>query len=184
MPDLHLLLALASGVVIAATCGLRAFLPLLVLGLAARFGGLPLHDSVGWLRTDVALIALGVATLVEIAGDKIPLVDHALDAVGLVVRPLAAVFGSYVVLQGWPEPWSALFALMLGGLALGVQAVKAKTRIGSTALTLGHANPLISIGEDLTAAAGAALAVLLPLAALLFAALVLAWVLGRRRRPA
>ena len=179
--DLRLLLALASGIVIAATCGLRAFLPLFAIGLAGRLGWLSLHASVRWLQDDLALIALGVATLAEIAGDKIPAVDHALDAVGLLVRPLAEIFGSYVVLQGWPQPWASLLALALGGLALGVQGAKAKARIGSSAVSLGLANPVLSLVEDLLALAGAALAVLVPVLALTLTALAVWLVFGRRR---
>jgi len=180
--DPRLLLALASGIVIAATCGLRAFLPLLALGAAARFDLLRLAPSMEWLASDIALVALGAATVAELAADKIPLLDHALDVVGAVVRPLAAVFGSYVVLQGWPAPWGALIALALGGLALGVQGAKAKARIGSTAISLGHANPVLSVFEDVLAFVGTVLAILLPALALALTALGL-WLIFGRRRP-
>jgi uncharacterized membrane protein len=183
MPDPRLLLALASGIVLAATCGLRAFLPLLALGLAARYGHVPLTPSMHWLTGDLALIALGAATVVEITADKIPVLDHLLDMFGMAVRPLAAVFGSYAVLSGWPHPWGPLVALALGGLALSVQGVKAKTRLGSSVVTLGHANPVISLGEDVLAAIGSVLAVLMPLLALTLTAFGL-WLLfarGRRR---
>jgi len=182
MPDPRLLLALASGIVLAATCGLRAFLPLLALGLGARYGHVPITPSMHWLTGDLALIALGVATVVEITADKVPALDHLLDMLGMAVRPLAAVFGSYAVLAGWPHPWGPLVALALGGLALGVQAVKAKTRLGSSVVTLGHANPVISLGEDALAAVGSVLAVLVPILALTLTALALWLIVGWRRR--
>ena len=50
-----------------------------------------------WLAHDFALVALGVATVVEIAADKIPVVDHVLDVLGLAVRPAAAWLASYAV---------------------------------------------------------------------------------------
>jgi uncharacterized membrane protein len=180
--DPRLLLALASGIVIAATCGLRAFLPLLALGIAARVNLLPIASSLRWLESDLALVALAVATLAELAADKVPILDHALDAVGAVVRPAAAAFGSFVVLQGWPEPWGALIALMLGGLALGVQATKAKARLGSTVVSLGHANPVLSVIEDVIALAGTLLALVLPVLALTLVVLGLWFVFGWRRR--
>jgi uncharacterized membrane protein len=180
--DPRLLLALASGIVIAATCGLRAFLPLLALGIAARVNLLPLASSLRWLESDLALVALAVATLAELAADKVPILDHALDAVGMVVRPAAAAFGSFVVLHGWPEPWGALIALVLGGLALGVQGAKAKVRLGSTVVSLGHANPVLSMIEDLVALAGTVLALVVPVLALTLMVLGLWLVFGRRRR--
>lgn len=174
-----MLLAVASGVVIAATCGLRAFLPLLALGIAARFFGLPLHEAARWLTHDAALIALGLATVLEIAGDKIPAVDHALDAVGLLVRPLAAAFGSFAVLQGVPSPWGPILAVVLGGLALGVQGLKATTRVGSTAATAGVGNPMLSAAEDVTALLGVVLALVMPVLAAIAVVVGIVWLAGR-----
>ncbi len=179
--DTGLLLALATGVGIAAACGLRAFLPLLVVGLAARAGLLHLRPEVAWLAGDPALWALGAATVLEVAGDKIPVVDHALDALGTVVRPAAAWVATYAVLQGWGTPWAQLVALMMGAGALAVHGVKAKTRLGSTALTLGHANPLLSVLEDVASVVLAVLGVLLPLLALALGVALL-WAVARRRR--
>lgn len=177
-----LLLGIASGVVIAATCGLRAFLPLLALGLAARFFSVPLHEGARWLANDAALVALGLATVLEIAGDKIPVVDHVLDTIGLVVRPLAGAFGSFAVLQGMPAPWGPILAVVLGGLALGVQGIKATTRIGSSAATLGTANPAVSVAEDVAAVFGVILALLAPVIAAVGIVVLLSWLAGRAAR--
>jgi hypothetical protein len=175
-------MAVLSGVVVAAACGLRAFMPLLLLGLAARLGLVGLEREAAWLASDHALLALAVATAVELAADKIPVVDHALDAVGVVLRPAAAWLAGFALLQDWPSPWGPLAALALAGAALGVQAAKAKLRLGSTALTAGHGNPILSALEDLTALLLSAAALLVPLLAVaLLAALLLA--LRRRRAP-
>ena len=186
--ELHpsLLLALAAGVAIAAASGLRAFLPLLGVGLAGRFLHLPLNEGTRWLSSDLALFALGVAAVVEIAGDKIPVVDHALDVIGTFLRPAAAAVAAYAMLDQMPAPWNALAALALGGSALLVHATKAKVRLGSTATTLGSANPLLSLLEDGTVIAIVAVAILLPLLALLVIVLGIVlfvrWRRSRRRR--
>jgi hypothetical protein len=174
-------LAIGAGVALSAACGLRAFLPLLVLGIASRSGLVHLAPKVQWLTSDAALIALGVATVLELAGDKIPVVDHALDAVGLVLRPAAAWLASYALLIHWPTPWSQIVALTLALIALGIQGAKAKLRLGSSALTLGTANPLLSIVEDVLSLGMAAAALVVPLLALA-AAILLAVALGRRKR--
>ena len=179
-PTPEFLLAIASGVVLSAACGLRAFLPPFAVGIAARLGWIQLAPSVQWLETTPALVCLGVATLVEIAGDKIPIVDHALDAIGTVVRPAAAFLAGFALLAHWPTPWGQLAALLLSGGALFVHALKAKTRIGSTALTLGHANPLLSTAEDATALGLVVAALLVPLLALTLV-IVLIVVLARLR---
>lgn len=185
MHDLSLaLLALASGVAIAAACGLRAFLPLLALGLAGRFHAVTLRPSVEWLAGDAALWSLGIATVLEIAADKLPVLDHALDAVGTVLRPAAAWVGAFAVLTGWGAPWAQIAALVLGAASLAVHGVKAKTRLGSTVVTAGHANPALSVLEDLGTVGLVALAIFLPLLAVLLVLIALRIARGwRRRKP-
>jgi hypothetical protein len=180
--DVSVWLALLSGIAVAAACGLRAFLPLLLLGIAARLGWIELRGGAGWLAGDAALIALGVATVLEVAGDKIPVVDHALDLVGTALRPAAAWLGAYAVLQSWPTPWAQIAAVVLGTAALGVHALKAKVRIGSSALTLGSANPVVSAIEDGLAFVTMAVAVLAPVLAILLPVLIV-MAMRRSRRP-
>jgi hypothetical protein len=111
--------------------------------------------------------------------------DQALDAIGTVLRPAAAWVGSYAILQGWGTPWAQLFALAMGAGALAVHGAKASTRVGSTSLSFGTANPLLSVIEDIVTFLLIALAVLVPLLALAFVVLlfVLIFRLFRRRRP-
>jgi hypothetical protein len=180
--DPNILLAVIAGVVIAAACGLRAFLPLLVLGLAARAGAVELDPAAHWLAGNLALVALSVATVLEVAGDKIPIVDHALDLVGTFVRPAAAWFGASAMFHDWPSPWGPLVSLALAALALGVHAAKAKLRLGTTAMTLGHGNPFVSAIEDVAVLVMTLLAIVLPVVALLFVGL-LVWLVLRRARP-
>ena len=180
--DLSVWLALLSGIAVAAACGLRASMPLLLLGFAGRLGLIHLRVGTDWLVTDHALIALGVATVLEMAGDKIPVVDHALDAIGTVLRPVAAWLGAYAVLQAWPTPWAQIAALALGTTTLAVHGLKAHVRLGSSAVTLGTANPIVSALEDGLAFGAMAIAVLAPVLALAVpVGLLLA--IRRRRRP-
>ena len=175
-------LAVGAGVALAAACGLRAFLPLLVLGLAARGGLVHLTPSAAWLAHDWPLMALAVATVLELAADKVPVLDHALDVIGLVVRPAAAWLAAYAVLIHWPAPWGQAVALLLALIALAFQGVKAKLRLGSTAVTLGTANPVVSVLEDIAALAMSLAAVLVPILGVVLLVL-LALVLRRGRRP-
>ena len=80
-------ISLAIG--LAACAGLRAWLPLLLVGGLARAGVLSLGTSFGFLASNRALILFGVATAIEIVGDKVPAVDHALDMLSTVLRPAA-----------------------------------------------------------------------------------------------
>jgi hypothetical protein len=181
--EIQIGLSLLAGVAIAAAAGLRAFLPLFLIGLAARFELIGLHENVGWLTGTNVLIALGAATLLEIAADKIPIVDHALDSISTFIRPVAAWIGAYAMLIHWPTPWAAVVATLLAGGSLAVHALKGVVRIGSTAATAGTANPAVSTAEDALALSLVVMAVLVPvLAVLLLIGIV--WLVRRRRRGA
>ena len=88
--DPSMFIALIAGIGIAAAAGLRAFLPLFAMGIAQRFGIIGLHAKFEWLSSDVALVALGAATLIEVLADKVPVVDHFLDMAATFLRPIAA----------------------------------------------------------------------------------------------
>ncbi len=182
--DPILVLALASGVVVSAACGLRAFLPLLAVGVAGRLGWIELKDGMHWLETTPALVCFGVATVIEIVGDKVPMVDHALDIVGTAIRPIAAWIAGVAVLTHWPSPWAQIAGVVFGGGALAIHALKAKTRIGSTAVTLGHANPLLSTAEDAGTVGMLALGIFVPLLALVILIVLVVTLARRRSRPA
>jgi hypothetical protein len=157
---------LALGFSLAATCGLRAFLPLLAAGILARMGYVVVAPHFLWLGSTPALVCFGSAVLIEVIGDKFPAVDHALDAAGLVVKPLAATLLSAAMFTHVDPVLACVLGLATGGaMAGGVHVVKAKTRLASTLFTAGFGNPVLSILEDIAAFISIALAVLVPLLA-------------------
>jgi hypothetical protein len=184
--------AIATGVVLAASAGLRAFLPVFSAGLAVRLLGLPLPGYLAWMDDTAALVLFGVATVLEVLGDKVPVVDHALDAVQSFSKPLlAALAATPFLYQLSPESgaYAVALGLILGApLALTVHGAKATARVGSTAATGGVGNPLLSAVEDVSAVGAIVLVFLAPLlalaltAALLYVLLRLAWRVRRRRQ--
>ena len=170
-----LLAHVAMGVALAATAGLRAFLPPLVVGVAARLEWVPLPEKLDWLSSTPALLVFGVALAVELAGDKLPLIDHILDALATVVKPVAGGFVMWSVTEHWSPLYLTVIWIVLGGsLAGGVHVVKSHLRLASTAVTGGVANPVISVVEDLGAFVSALLAIAAPLLAALVLLLMLA----------
>ena len=162
-----LIIPLAMGFGLAACAGLRAWLPLLILGGLARFEYLELHPSFQFLeRTDV-LIILVVATILELLGDKIAIIDHILDTAGTVIRPAVGAVLTASVLVHLPLKTAILLGVMVGGsAALGTHALKSIFRTSMT-VTLpfhgGLGNLVVSLGEDLLVILGIALAILIPL---------------------
>ena len=57
------------GTGLAASAGLRAFLPLLVVGTAARFDVVALGEKFTWMSSDAALIVFSVAVVLEVLGE-------------------------------------------------------------------------------------------------------------------
>jgi hypothetical protein len=159
LPTLGLAIALA------ACAGLRAWLPLLLAGLLARTGLLHLGPAFQFLASNRALLLFALATVIEMAGDKVPAVDHALDLLSTVLRPAAGSLLAASVMWHVSDP---LTALALGAAvgapsALVPHAAKASLRAASTAVTAGFANPVLSLLEDVLAFAMFVMAVLVPI---------------------
>lgn len=144
----EVLLSLALGIGLAAAVGLRVFIPLLVVALAAYFGKIPLAPALSWLATLPAIVMLAIAATVEVAGYYIPGVDNVLDT---IAAPLALVAGTFVVAAPlWDLPpllkWTA--AILAGGGAAGLtHGVTSLLRAKSTVTTGGLANPVLATGE-------------------------------------
>lgn len=120
------------GLGLAASTGLRAFLPLLLLALVVRSGllGIELKPEVEWLVSDTAILALAIASGVEMLGDKIPWVDRMLTVLGYVVRPLAGVIAVYAIFSGFDPLIAAVAALAIGApAALTFNALQAGDRL-------------------------------------------------------
>ena len=136
------LIAVAAGIVLAASAGLRAFMPLFGVGLASRLLDWSIAPSMDWLSTDVGLIALGIATVVELAADKLPMVDHALDVVHTIAGPVAGALVTFSIWGDLPPAMSAILAIALGAPVAGaVHAISATTRVKSSVLSAGAFNP-------------------------------------------
>jgi hypothetical protein len=176
MNPYQLTLAILMGFSLAATCGLRAFLPLFLIALAAKSGMITLSQGFEWMQSYPALVCFGTATVLEIMGDKIPLVDHALDAAGTFVRPIAGAIAACSLIRGFNPLAALVLGLIVGPIMAGaIHSAKSSLRLASTFLTGGAANPALSLAEDGTAAVTGIAGLLIPLvtAAVIVVALVL-----------
>ncbi len=184
--------AIAIAIVLAACAGLRAFLPVFSVSLAAQLLSVQLPGYLEWMDRPLTLVLFGAATLFEILGDKIPAVDHVLDSVQVVSKPLlGALAAAPFVFQLAPEQAAAIALIVGAPLALGVHATKATARVGSSVTTAGFGNPLLSIVEDVVAVFSIVLVFLLPVVALVLLVVALFFLVrlalrtrrAMRRRP-
>ena len=153
METLPFVLAALLGLGLAASSGLNTFLPLLLLAGTARFQPFgidpTLNAGFAWLSSDVALGTLLVAAVAEIAGDKIPAVDHVLDVIGTFARPAAGALAAASVFQSADPAVATLLGLIIGSpTAFGFHAIKAGARATSSLATMGMGNPVLSVIED------------------------------------
>jgi len=164
-PDLPLSIALGVG--LAAATGFRIFLPMLIVSVAAHTGHLSLDERFAWLATSSALIALSVATLLEILAYYVPVVDNLLDTLATPASLVAGTVVSAAVMTDVPPmvKWTA--AVIAGGGVAGLtQAGTATLRAKSTILTGGIGNAVFSTVELCGALLISFLALAAPLAAL------------------
>lgn len=185
-----------TGTGLAASAGLNAYIPLLTMGLLARYTDtIDLPGGWQWLSNGWVLAILAVLLAVEVVADKVPVVDHVNDLVQTVVRPTAGglAFGagssSETVTVADPgaffgsHQWVPVAAGVL--IAFCVHGVKASSRPVVNATTGGLGAPVASTVEDFGSVALSLLAILLPVLVLLGLVLLVLggwWVIRRRRR--
>lgn len=169
---------------LALPAGLNAYIPLLGLALAQRFGVIALAEPWSQMGEWWAIALIGVLLLVEVLADKIPAVDHVNDAIQTVIRPAA---GAIVAVAASGQAGENYPIVMIGlGIVLagGVHLVKAAARPVINTVTGGTGAPVASATEDAAAVTSTAIALFIPVLviAVIGATIGLAWWVVRRRR--
>jgi hypothetical protein len=181
------LFSILVGLGLAAACGLRIFVPFLALSIAAAAGHMGLAAGFEWIGTTPALVALAVATVLEVCAFYVPWLDHALDVIAAPAAVAAGILATAAVVTDVSPfaKWS-LAVIAGGGIAGTLQSGSIVARAASTATTGGLGNFAVATLELAGAAVTSALSILWPI--LVFPLLfVLLWVSVRalrRRRPA
>ncbi len=169
-----------TGLGLSGAAGLNAWLPAFAGALLTRLGVVELGEPFDELSKTPALVVLGVLTVADFVGDKIPAVDHVLHSIGTVIAPISGT----VLFTGETDA-SLIVSLLAGGSTAGaVHAARSAVRPLSTVTTGGIGNPVLSLLEDLGSALLTLFAFVVPVLAVLavVAVLVLGLVLWRRAR--
>lgn len=171
MAGAELILSIALGVGLAAAVGLRVFLPMLILSVAAFSHHLTLSPEFVWLGSAPALVMLSVAAVLEVLAYYIPGLDNLLDAIAAPAALIAGTMVSAAVITDLPPLVKWTTAVIAGGAAAGLtQSLTSLLRAKSTLLTAGLGNHAVASAE----LAGALVISLLALAAPLLALAVVA----------
>ena len=148
MDYVELVISICLGIGLAASVGFRIFLPLLIVSIAGHYDIISLNENWQWIGGYIAIITLGIATLIEIFAYYIPFVDNLLDTIAL---PLATLAGTAVMVATMTEltpvfTW-ALAIIAGGGTAAIIKGNTSALRLTSTATTGGIGNPVVSTVE-------------------------------------
>ncbi len=179
------------GLGLAAACGFRVFVPLLIMSLASRagVGQLVLGPNFAWIGSTPALLTFSAATILEIAGYYMPWVDNLLDT---IATPTAVIAGILVTASAMTTDVSPFLKWTLavvagGGTTAAFQGITSVTRHISSFTTGGLGNPVLATAEAGGAAMLSVLAITLPVIAFLLVVGLLYFgvkkVLFRFRRP-
>lgn len=168
---------------LSASAGLNAYIPLLMIAIAARLDMLQLQAPYNLIESPWAIGVLMVLLVVEVLADKFPVVDHVNDMIALFIRPAAGAV-LFASSTGSVESMSPTLAIVLGILVAGTTHVaKSTARPIVTATTGGIGNPIVSTIEDVAAFVTSLVAIVAPLlvgAAGIVFAVFLVWWLSRR----
>jgi hypothetical protein len=185
-----------TGLGLATSAGLNAYIPLLAIGVLARYTELiTLPSNWAWMENGWTLAIVAVLLAIEFVADKVPVVDHINDVIQTFVRPTAGglAFGAASSSQTVTvtDPGSFFsdhqwVPIVVGGaISLGVHGMKAASRPVINATTVGFGAPVASTIEDFFSVVLAFVAIVLPVVVLLVLLLIFlsfGWLMHRRKR--
>ena len=178
--SLEWIMSACIGVGLAACCGFRIFVPLLIASAATKFGFIGTMAGFEWLGTWPALFGLLVATVAEVGAYYIPWLDNVLDTIATPTSIIAGTIlsTSFLHIDNPVLHWG--LGLMLGGSSAGiVQAGTSLLRLGSSATTGGLANPVVASGENIASIGLSIFSIFLPLITAVVIGLLLLFIMSQ-----
>lgn len=173
---------------LSASAGLNAYIPLLLVGLIARYTDL-MKLSSPWdtLTNPWIILMLCILVIIEMLADKVPAVNHLNDVVQSFIRPAAGAV-AFAASANVVTDVSPVLALAAGLLVAGsVHVAKAGAlRPAVTVTTGGAGNVPVSIAEDIISTVLSIVAIVLPILVgtllIVLAAFIVYWLYKRSNR--
>lgn len=173
---------------LSASAGLNAYIPLLLVGLLARYTNMiNLNQPWDTLANPWIILLLCVLVLIEMLADKVPAVNHINDLIQTLIRPTAGAI-AFAASANVITEVSPVLAMAAGLLIAGtVHVAKAGAlRPAVTATTGGAGNIPVSIAEDIVSTVVSFLAIALPVLIgtlmIILAAFIMYWLYRRTNR--
>mgnify|MGYP001806591953 CR=1 FL=1 len=154
----------ALGLALACLAGVRAYLTVFGVGIAALLGWVSLPAGMDVVTSPWVLGTAGALAVVEFFADKIPGVDSAWDLMNTLARVPAGAFLASAAFAPDGE-WSVAAAALGGAAALSTHALESSTRVAINASPEPVSNWVASGTEDAVAVGGLSLTLLMPVLA-------------------
>jgi len=185
---MELLTGIFTAFGLSASAGLNAYIPLLLVGLLARYTDL-INLSKPWdtLASPWIILMLCLLVIIEMLADKVPVVNHVNDLIQTLIRPAAGAI-AFAASAKVVTDVNPVLALASGLLIAGsVHVAKAgAVRPMVTATTGGAGNIPVSIAEDIVSAVLSILAIIVPILVgillIVLAAFIIYWLYRRSNR--
>jgi hypothetical protein len=185
---MELLTGIFTAFGLSASAGLNAYIPLLLVGLLARYTNLiNLNQPWDTLSNPWIVLLLCILVIIEMLADKVPAVNHINDLIQTLIRPAAGAV-AFAASANVVTDVSPVLALACGLLVAGtVHVAKAGAlRPAVTATTGGAGNIPVSIAEDVVSTVLSILAIVLPVLVgtlmVILAAFIIYWLYRRANR--
>jgi len=150
----HIISVIALSMGAAWASGINLYAAILVLGLLGTSGHLILPADLQILMNPLVLFAAGAMYLVEFFADKIPGVDNSWDALHTFIRIPAGAAMAVGAVGDVDPAVSVAVAIVGGGLAAGVHATKAGSRVLINVSPEPFTNWVTSLSEDVLVIVG------------------------------
>ena len=168
-------LSVLLGIGLAATCGFRIFVPLLIMGIAGISGSLNLSSGFEWIASYPAMIGFGIATIFEAVAYFFPYVDNLLNTISTPFSILAGVVVSAAVITDISPFLQWTLAIIAGGgAASATSLISNGAHHASTAVSAGLTNPVVSAVESVISVILPVLAIAMPVLAFILLILLVA----------
>jgi hypothetical protein len=171
------------GISLAASCGFRVFVPLLVTNIFSLAGWVHLSGGFEWMGTWISFAIFLSATIVEISAYYIPWLDNALDTIAV---PLAAIAGTLLTVSfiaDFPPAVRWVVGIIAGGgTAAIVKTAAGAARLGSSAVSGGITNWIVATAEHIASLLLSILSFLIPVFTGILAIIVISFSLFRIAR--
>jgi hypothetical protein len=177
-------IGICLGLGLAASCGFRVFVPLLVTNVASLLDWVHLTGGFEWMGAWPAFAIFLTATIFEIGAYYVPWLDNALDTIAIPLATIAGTLLSVTFFTDLPPmvQWT-LGIIVGGGSAAVIKTGASMARLKSTVFTGGWANWIVATFEHIASFAMSVLSFFIPVLMGVTAVIFLIYFLYRVLKP-